>query len=152
MPRCLVALALTIAIIAAPAAAQMALDPTCKRDEASPQSCIHVIACIGGSDVFVGGSVGWDTGTLYGDLSTGATCTGNWNNAEARADFTCTDGQSGTVFYTLRDGPTGTAIGQGVTIAGRPIEAWSGENVSAYIRRETGEVTLTCGVTEIPMS
>lgn len=96
--------------------------------------------------------MGWNTGTLYGELSNGATCTGDWNNAQARATFTCSDGQSGTVFYTLFDGITGTAIGQGATMAGRPVEAWTGENIFDYIRGETGEVTLTCGVTEIPMS
>jgi len=139
-------------VFGATAQAQMSLDPACVFDQSDDQSCAHVIACIGGDDLLVGGAVGWDTGTLYGELSNGARCTGTWNNATAQARFACDDGQRGLVQYVLQDGLTGTAVGFGVTTGGRGVKAWAGNRIFDYIRRETGEVTLTCGRAEIPMS
>lgn len=134
------------------AAAQMQIDPTCQMVPDSQDSCVPIVACIGGAVTFVGGAYGWDTGSLKGTLSTGATCTGSWDSFERRAEFQCDNGQSGTVRYIVQDGETGTAVGVGSTQTGQPIEAWSGDNIGAYIRRETGAVTLQCGVTELPMS
>ncbi|WP_461426397.1 hypothetical protein [Gymnodinialimonas sp.] len=143
------ALVAATVIFAGSAMADMSLDPACIYQEGSQASCTHVVACIGGDTLFVGGSVGWDAGVLTGSLSTGAQCTGVWDNARAVANFTCDDGQTGIVNYTVMDGRTGTALGQGTTIAGRNVEAWSGQNIAEYIERETGRVTLQCGVEDL---
>jgi predicted RecA/RadA family phage recombinase len=147
---CLVAATLTLSTT--PLVAQMALDPACVLDPGAQTSCTHAIACIGGDTLFVGGTTGWDSGTLTGDLSTGASCTGSWDSAENLVRFECEDGQSGQVVYWSQDPETGTALGSGATLAGRPIEAWSGNNIADYVLRETGEVTLQCGVTDVPLS
>ena len=152
LPRVMGLTALSLCIYASAALGQMRLDPDCDLKEGSPTSCAHVIACIGGEELFVGGAVGWEEGTLYGALSTGAQCTGSWNNADAAAEFTCDDNQRGTVRYHLVDGLTGTAVGSGLTRAGRDIQAWSGNQVAQYIFNETGEVVLQCGMNIVPVS
>jgi hypothetical protein len=137
---------------ASPATAEeMTLDPDCKVEIGSSQSCAHVIACIGTETLFVGGSIGWDSGRIEGRLDTGAACTGDWDNSTGLARFACEDGTAGSVQYLQQDPPTGTAIGQGQTEDGRTVEAWSGQNVLDYIRRETREVTLQCGPATIPL-
>lgn len=137
---------------ALPAAAQeMTLDPDCRQEIGNPESCVHVIACIGTETLFVGGSIGWDKGRIEGRLDTGVICGGDWDNATGRARFACEDGTAGVVQYLHQDGITGTATGIGRTEDGRTVEAWSGKNVIDYIRRETGEVTLQCGPATIPL-
>ncbi|MCU4653308.1 hypothetical protein N8I71_10720 [Roseibacterium sp. SDUM158016] len=131
---------------------QMTLDPECRFTMDSPDSCSHVIACIGTETLFVGGGIGWDSGRLEGRLDTGAACIGDWDNAKGQARFACEDGTAGTVQYFRRDDPTGTAIGIGETEDGRTVEAWSGENVLDYIRRETREVVLQCGPATVPLA
>lgn len=143
------ALAAATVIFTSAAQADMSLDPACVYEEGSQNSCTHVVGCIGGDTLFVGGTVGWDAGILTGDLSSGAACTGIWDNATGVANFTCDDGQTGIVTYTRMDDSTGTAIGQGSTLSGRPIEAWSGRNIVDFIERETGRVTLQCGLEEL---
>lgn len=143
------AVAAATVIFAQTAMAEMSLDPACAFKEGSQASCTHAVACIGGDTLFVGGTVGWDAGLLTGNLSTGAACTGTWDNATNVANFTCDDGQTGIVQYTRVDDPTGTAIGAGETIAGRSIEAWSGRNIREFVERETGRVTLQCGIEEL---
>jgi hypothetical protein len=101
--------------------------------------------------LFVGGSVGWDTGTLHGELYDGATCEGTWDSTIGRAEFACSDGTEGSVAYTSIDGPTGTAIGTGTTLDGRPVEGWSGHAIAEFVERETGRVTLRCGTEEVLM-
>jgi hypothetical protein len=139
-------------IFVQPATAQMSLDPECVFNEGSQQSCSHVIGCIGGDTLFVGGSTGWESGRLEGGLYTGETCTGTWDNSTGMARFDCGGGLEGTVRYTLFDGESGTAIGTGEMLDGRPIDAWSGANILGYVQAETGRVTLQCGVQEIPLS
>jgi hypothetical protein len=129
--------------------ADMSLDPACVYEEGSQNSCTHVVACIGGDTLFVGGTIGWEQGILTGALSNGSSCTGVWDNTRGSANFTCEDGQSGIVNYTRMDDSTGTAIGAGATIAGRPIEAWSGNRIAEFVEQETGRVTLQCGVEEL---
>ena len=85
--------------------------------------------------------------TLY----SGATCDGTWDSTIGRAEFRCSDGTEGTVTYTSIDGATGTTIGGGTALDGRPVEAWSGHAVVEFIERETGRVTLQCGVQELLM-
>jgi hypothetical protein len=142
----------TVFFAALASAQQMTLDPDCDLIEASPESCAHVIACIGTETLFVGGSIGWESGRIEGRLDSGVACTGDWNNATGQARFTCEDGTAGTVQYLHQDAPTGTAIGLGKTEDGRTVEAWSGANALDYIRRETREVILQCGPSSIPLA
>jgi hypothetical protein len=144
------ALAATVFFTGA-AQAQMRLDPACVLREGEAESCSHVVACIGGDTLFVGGSVGWDTGTVHGELYSGATCEGAWDSTIGQAEFHCSDGTEGAVTYTSIDEATGTTIGGGVTLDGRPVEAWSGHAIAEFIERETGRVTLQCGVQELLM-
>ena len=81
------------------------------------------MGCIGDDTLFVGGTIGWDTGLSTGQLFIGATCPGFWDYAPCSVNSACDDGQTGIVTYELIDEATGTAIGQGNTIAGRMIEA-----------------------------
>ncbi|WP_224814402.1 hypothetical protein [Hasllibacter sp. MH4015] len=145
-------LAAATAIFASAAMAEMALDPPCVYVEGSQSSCTHVVACIGGDTPFVGGAVGWDQGILTGSLSTGAVCTGIWDNGRQLANFTCEDGQTGIMTYTRRDDATGTTIGSGRTIASRSVEAWSGQNIAAFLERETGRATLRCGAEDVRLN
>jgi hypothetical protein len=142
----------TVFFATAASAQEMTLEPDCKWNPENPESCVHVIACIGTETLFVGGSIGWDQGTLEGRLATGEACIGDWDNSTGQARFACEDGTAGTVQYLHQDAPTGTAIGQGTTEDGRTVEAWSGQNVLDYIRRETREVILQCGPATIPLA
>ncbi len=151
-PFYLALIAAATTIFATTAHAEMSLDPTCIFDEGSQASCTHVVACIGGDTLFVGGTTGWDAGTLAGVLSSGSACTGTWDNSTGRAQFSCDDAEEGEVIYTTVDDATGTGIGTGPTLSGRPIEAWSGHNIASYIERETGRVTMQCGVEDVLVS
>ena len=142
----------TVFFAGAANAQEMTLDPACTLKPGSPESCVHVIACIGTETLFVGGSIGWNTGRIEGRLATGAACVGDWDNSTGQARFACEDGTVGQVQYLHQDGPTGTATGLGRTEDGRTVEAWSGQNVLDYIRRETGEVILECGPATIPLA
>jgi hypothetical protein len=133
-------------------AQEMTLDPGCTLQTGSPESCSHVIACIGTETLFVGGVIGWNTGRIEGRLATGEACIGNWDSATSTANFACEDGTAGTVQYLSQDELTGTATGLGKTEDGRTVEAWSGENVLDYIRRESREVVLQCGPATIPLA
>lgn len=152
-PTTLVAATVILAcVFGAPASAQMRLDETCLPDPGNQTHCTHAVACIGGDTLFVGGSTGWDSGTLAGELYSGETCTGTWDNATGMARIDCGGGLKGSVQYSVFDGETGTAIGQGEMLDGRPIEAWTGTNIRDYVEAETGRVTLQCGVQSVPLS
>ncbi|MFN3935978.1 MAG: hypothetical protein ACK4KW_00230 [Gemmobacter sp.] len=147
-------LALATLILATPAAAG-----ACGGIEGSSDYCTPVVACIEDTGVhFTGRAVGWGSGTLAGQLSSGAICSGTWVSRNrlglGQADLDCDDGQSGTVIFTYQDGATGTATGRGLTKGGQAVRGWSGRNIRAFLRAETGEVDprLMCGEVEIPLS
>ncbi|MEJ6391778.1 hypothetical protein V8J82_00840 [Gymnodinialimonas sp. 2305UL16-5] len=123
----------------------MALDPSCQFAEGSAESCSHAVACIGNETLFVGRSTGWETGLLQGEMSNGASCEGDWDNAEGLANFTCDDDERGQVVYWFLDEETDVSLGSGATESGRPIEAWAGTEIAEYVERETGAATLQCG-------
>lgn len=122
-------------------------------------SCSLNFACLGDQGRwYKGRGIGRGTGILDGVTSDGAKCTGTWTNSNAanvgQADFACDDGTTGTVYYFLQDGYTGTAIGKGVTSKGEPIQAWSGEHVIEFLKNgsPTAEARLQCGDHSIPIS
>jgi len=124
-------------------------------------SCTPVVACIGVEGTWFNGRAffGRGEGVLDGQISTGAHCKGRWVEQNlfglGQADLECDDGMTITLLYTVLDSYTGTAIGHGRTNRGELVEAWSGQNVLAFIQNEDPEnpvITLHCGVTSIPLS
>jgi len=130
----------------------------CKLDRGKMTSCSRIVACVTPPDmVFVGRGFGWNHGTITGKLD-GVNCTGSWVGRNflgvGEARMSCDNGMTGTVFFTWQDSLTGTATGRGLTNLGQAIRAWSGNNIKAYISRETGkpDARLMCGDQEIPIS
>lgn len=122
-------------------------------------NCNRVVACIGTQGRwFNGRAFGRGDGTFSGTISDGTTCTGTWMSRNSfglgQAQVTCDDGMTGTVLYTYQDSFTGTAIGQGLTSDGQSIRIWSGNNVLAYLRGDTGNrvAMLPCDAGAIPIS
>lgn len=154
-------LAVCLLILPAAAIAQ-AIDPDCAVTDdkiGDPGACASFLGCFESSGTwFTGKAYGWNEGTLAATSSSGAICTGRWVSRNAlgvgQAEFECDDGQSGTAFFTYQDGPTGTATGQGLSSDLGRIKVWSGNNIKAFLKAETGAVNprLMCGDTEIPIS
>ncbi len=148
---------LLVAISAAhPAAGQS--DTSCDV-EMDQSSCNRVVACVGDQGRwFNGRAFGRGSGTLSGTMSDGVTCSGLWQSRNflgvGQADVTCGDGQKGRVFFTYQDPESGTAVGSGLTTDGQDIKIWSGNNVLAYLRAQTGEpvASLPCTSGDIPVS
>jgi hypothetical protein len=141
-------------VAAPPVAAQESSGPP-RELTGRPDSCTRVVACIGDDGVwFDGRGAGWNEGTLAGQLSTGATCTGSWactDATTARTVFACDDGTEGAALAVLQDPLTGTPIAEGTTTDGRAIVAWSGEHVLDVLRGPTGEPSLPCIPEGIPI-
>ncbi len=123
------------------------------------ENCNRVVACVGSDGLwFNGRAFGRGEGTFAGKLSDGTLCDGTWMSRNllglGQADVTCEDGRSGRVFYTYQDSYTGTAIGNGLMNTGESIKIWSGNNVLAYLRGDTGEriAMLPCNGAAIPIS
>jgi len=121
--------------------------------------CVRVVACVGEEGLwFNGRAFGRGAGDFSGALSDGTACTGTWMSRNflglGQADVACENGMTGRVYYTYQDSYTGTALGQGLANDGRRIRIWSGTNVLAYLRGQTGEpvATLPCTPEGIPMS
>lgn len=149
--------AIATLILLHPAAAQSLGD--CITRPGASDSCTPLIGCVEAYGLyFVGRAVGFDDGTLAGELSNGATCTGEWTSRNflgvGQADFTCDDGQWGRAYFTYLHGPTGTATGRGMTAQGSQVRVWSGHEIRAFLRAETGELDpkLFCAEAEIPLS
>ncbi len=122
-------------------------------------SCTRSFACFGDQGRwFAGRGIGRGTGVLDGMTSDGVTYEGVWTNSNAmgfgQADFDCADGTSGTVFYYLQDGYTGTATGAGKTKTGEQVEAWTGEHVLEFLAdpKLGGKAVLRCGAHDILLS
>lgn len=117
----------------------------------SAQSCVPVYACIGGEDLFVGRSVGWEQASLTGTLSTGATCNGTVTATRTggQATFRCSDGQSANLNFALAGDRTSTALAIGRTNQDREIRGWSGPALRDYFARGGGGAILICGATTV---
>lgn len=107
-------------------------------------NCNRVVACVGSDGLwFNGRAFGRGEGTFAGSLSDGTLCSGTWMSRNmlgiGQADVACEDGRRGRVFYTYQDSYTGTALGQGLMNTGESVKIWSGNNVLAYLRGDTGE-------------
>ncbi|MEJ6397414.1 hypothetical protein [Yoonia sp. 208BN28-4] len=148
---------LLVAIFAASAAnAQSQTSCAMTLDQSS---CNRVVACVGDQGRwFNGRAFGRGSGTFAGVMNDGVTCSGTWKSRNilgmGQADVICDDGMEGRVFYTYQDEQTGTAVGSGITRDGQAIDIWSGNNVLAYLRAQTGEpvAALPCITGAIPLS
>lgn len=122
-------------------------------------NCNRIVACIGSEgEWFNGRAFGRGEGTFSGATSGGVPCAGNWMSRNAigvgQADVFCDDGRTGRVYFTYQDSYTGTALGQGAMTSGQGVRMWSGNNVLAYLRGDTGEriAMLPCDGGDIPIS
>ena len=116
------------------------------------ENCNRVVACVGSEGLwFNGRAFGRGEGTFAGTLSDGTLCSGTWMSRNllglGQADVSCEGGREGRLFYTYQDSYTGPAIGQGLMNTGEAVKIWSGNNVLAYLRGDTGEriAILPCG-------
>jgi len=132
--------------------------PDCVLTPGSPESCSRVLACIGVDGLyFDGGAFGWDTGEVLGQRNDGVACAGPWRSGgflgTGTAQLLCEDGLTGDAIYYSQDDETGTTIGRGTDSLGRPVIAWSGENVLRYLTPDgSPSARLPCGATPIPIS
>ncbi len=122
-------------------------------------NCNRVLACVGDQGRwFNGRAYGRGDGTFAGHVNDGVTCNGTWMSRNwmgmGQADVTCSDGMTGRIYYTYQDPYTGTAIGRGLTAEGTVLQMWSGLNVLAYLRGDSGALVaaLPCPNGDIPMS
>ena len=150
-------LVLPVAIALGTSAAAQS-DTACRLTDDS-DNCNRVVACVGDQGRwFNGRAFGRGEGTFAGTINDGVTCDGTWMSRNwlglGQADVTCSDGMSGRVYYTYQDPYTGTAIGKGRTTDGTVLQMWSGLNVLAYLRGDSGEpvANLPCPNGDIPMS
>ncbi|SOC09901.1 hypothetical protein SAMN05877809_10527 [Rhodobacter sp. JA431] len=132
------------------------LHAPCEMTEDS-ESCSRVLACVGESGLwFAGRAIGRGTGVLRGALSNGVTCGGTWTESNwfgaGQADVTCSNGETGRVYFTYQDRWTGTATGNGSMSGGNRIEIWSGNRVPEFLQNTTGQPALPCGEAAIPIS
>ena len=120
-------------------------------------SCARVLACVGDRGTwFAGRALGRGAGDLSGAMSDGTACTGQWTERNwfglGQADITCTNGETGRVYFNYQDRWTGTATGSGKMSGGDRIEVWSGNRVPEFLQNSTGLPALPCGETAIPIS
>ena len=127
-----------------------AAPPPCESRPYEAESCSRFLACVGEDGLWLDGQArGWNTGTLTATASDGTTCTGTWWVVGDRAPgavVQCSDGSAGRVRYLAQDSVTGTGIAAGAMSDGRTIRAWTGANVLAFLREESGgpEALLPC--------
>ena len=139
-----------------PDPARSALQAPCAMTEGT-DNCARVLACVGDDGIwFAGRAFGRGNGDLSGAMSNGTACTGRWTERNwfgaGQADVTCTNGQTGRVYFTYQDRWTGTATGNGEMSGGQRIEMWSGNRVPEFLQNTTGKPALPCGDAAIPIS
>lgn len=140
------------------AAAGSAQTPDCPTAPGQ-ESCARVLACFGDEGVwFDGRSYGRGEGTLAGQTSEGALCSGTWVSDNGfglgQADATCDDGFAVRVFFFYQDPYTGTTLGRGIGTDGRIVRSWSGLHVLDYLDdgNSPDGALLPCGAAPIPIS
>jgi hypothetical protein len=111
--------------------------------------CVPVLACVEEKGLwFDGRAYGSREGRIEGEMSDGTICTGNWEVRGVlgigRSDIVCDDGRRARIWYTYRDGRTGTAVGTGRSNLGERINAWSGTNVADYLAPNGAAQPLSC--------
>jgi hypothetical protein len=139
---------LPAALFALPAAAQDCVST------GEADNCVRVLACVGDDGLwFDGRAVGWDRGTIAGELSDGSVCTGTWRytgGITSETFVSCDNGMEAAVLAIAQDLATGTTIGEGRTKGGRRISAWSGKYVMDFLGAG-GRPELPCTNAPIPL-
>ncbi len=120
------------------------------------EACVPVLACVGDKGLwFDGRAYGSGPGRIEGVLSDGITCTGTWKARNifglGQSDLYCGDRRQARIFYTDRDGSTGTATGGGRSSRGEVIKAWAGDAIGTYLARKNGQESLPCAGGDIPL-
>lgn len=117
-------------------------------------NCVRVLACIGDEGLwFDGRAIGWNRGTIAGELSDGSICTGRWAYTGDIANEThvsCDNGMEAAVIAIAQDPETGTTIGEGTTADGARVTAWSGRYVTDFLGAG-GTPALPCPESPIPL-
>ena len=153
---------LTVAAIALmgerPNAQTLAPDKACLVKPGQMDSCVPIVACLIGEDVyFVGQALGWNSGTFAGRTNAGFSCYGTWTARNianvGQAELECDNGRTGGALFVSQDNMTGTATGHGTMSNGTGLQMWSGRNIQQFIINQTGNVNarLMCGEVEIPL-
>ncbi len=144
-----------VAILWMQAAPAQQMEPACEQT-GGPDSCSRVLACVGDDGLwFDGRAIGWNSGTVAGELSDGTVCTGEWAYTSSNVAETfvrCDDGMEAFVVTTAQDPTTATSIGEGLTSDGRRVTVWTGANVLQFLRGDSGEPELPCTPSPIPIS
>lgn len=124
--------------------------PKCDTKKDEPVTCARVLACVGQDGLwFDGAAFGWNKGEVFGALSNGVPCVGNWDSegpfGTGHSEMTCSDGTEAHILYFRVDSATGTTLGHGLDNRGRTLRVWTGTSVLNFLTdSETGRPMLPC--------
>jgi hypothetical protein len=126
-----------LAAMAAPAWGEV---PAC---DPAVMNCSPLVVCIEATgEILRGASFGLDAGFFAAESSDGVLCEGSWRRSLmglGLAEFTCSDGRSGTSAFTWFEPESGTAVGSGRFSNGEIARFWAGNNLERYFREVSPE-------------
>jgi hypothetical protein len=152
--------AFTIAILCFGAPIGANAQEACIYNPESPESCNRFVGCFNdGEDTIIGTSRGWESGVLYGEKASGATCTGTWEYDtlldKGKGTFTCSDGDSSKNLNFFRRGTKVQAVtAAAMTTQGNRMRMWSSPDLLVYFKQEFPDgphPTYKCGDTWVPL-
>lgn len=119
------------------ASAGMALGEVPACDPAT-MNCSPLVVCVEATgEILRGASFGLEAGPFAAGSNEGVVCEGNWRRGLmglGLAEFTCSDGRSGTSAFTWFEPESGTAVGSGQFSTGETARFWAGNNLERYFR------------------
>lgn len=153
--------AFAIAILTFTAPLGATAQETCTILPEDPKNCARFVSCINeGETLFKGTSQGWQNGTLYGESTTGVTCTGTWSY-DARLDkgegsLICSDGESADINFFARGKNVQAITGVAITEQGNRLPLWGSPDLSAFFPEKFPDApvpgqTYQCEDTWIPL-
>lgn len=105
--------------------------------------CVPFIGCtLDGKDYFMGRTYGKRSGPIIARSWSGAECKGRWWRTvigTGKAEFSCTDGNSGRATYNYVDSASGTVLGRGRLASGDRMRFWAGHKVLPYVLEDEDE-------------
>jgi hypothetical protein len=105
--------------------------------------CSPMVACVEATgEIFRGATFGRERGPLRAESAAGVVCDGMWARGLmglGLAEFTCSDGRSGTSVFTWFEPESGTAVGSGKFSNGEEARFWAGNNLVRYFREVAPE-------------
>ena len=106
-------------------------------------TCTPLVVCVEATgEILRGASFGRDAGRLVAVSTAGVVCEGSWRRGLlglGLAEFTCSDGRSGTSAFTWFEPESGTAVGSGRFADGMVAQFWAGNNLERYFREVAPE-------------